>query len=243
LTIQQRTLIFDADDTLWENNVYFIEATEAFLDVLESRHLDREESRALLTENEKFFVKQNGYGTASFTACLVHTACSLVPDITDEEVMDIESLGNAIIEHDPMKLMPGVLEALQHLANQNRLFLLTKGEDGEQRAKLERSALTHFFEHVEVVPEKNVETYLRLIDVLSLDKDYTWMIGNSPRSDINPALAAGLNAILIPHPQTWEMEIEEIESPESDRLKIVESFSDLMSLFTQDTSTLTDAAE
>jgi putative hydrolase of the HAD superfamily len=243
LTIQQRTLIFDADDTLWENNVYFIEATEAFLDVLESRHLDREESRALLTENEKYFVKQNGYGTASFTACLVHTACSLVPDITDEEVMDIESLGNAIIEHDPMKLMPGVLEALQHLANQNRLFLLTKGEDGEQRAKLERSALTHFFEHVEVVPEKNVETYLRLIDVLSLDKDYTWMIGNSPRSDINPALAAGLNAILIPHPQTWEMEIEEIESPESDRLKIVESFSDLMSLFTQDTATRTHAAE
>ena len=243
MTISQKTLIFDADDTLWENNVYFIEATEAFLDVLESRRLDRDESRVLLTENEKTFVKQNGYGTASFTACLVHTARSLVPDITDEEVGDIENLGNAIIEHDPMKLMPGVLEALEHLANQNRLFLLTKGEDAEQRAKLERSALAHFFEHVEVVPEKNVETYRRLIDVLGLDKNHTWMIGNSPRSDINPALAAGLNAILIPHPQTWEMEIEEIESPESDRLKIVDSFSDLMTLFTQDSSTRRDAAE
>ena len=243
MTIQQKTLIFDADDTLWENNVYFIEATEAFLDVLESRRLDREASRTLLTENEKTFVRQNGYGTASFTACLVHTARFLVPDITDDEIGNIESLGNAIIEHDPMKLMPGVLEALEHLAGHNRLFLLTKGEDREQRAKLERSALAHFFEHVEVVPEKDVDTYRRLISVLGLEKDHTWMIGNSPRSDINPALAAGLNAILIPHPQTWEMEIEEIETPQSERLKIVESLSDLMTLFMEDTGVRADAAE
>lgn len=243
MSTQHKTLIFDADDTLWENNVYFIEATEAFLDVLESRHLDRDGSRAALTENEKTFVARSGYGTASFTSCLVHTARSLAPDITSEELEHIESLGNAIIEHDPMKLMPGVREALEHLASHNRLFLLTKGEDREQRGKLERSALAHFFEHVEVVPEKNVETYKRLIDTLHLDSAHTWMIGNSPRSDINPALAAGLNAVLIPHPQTWEMELEEIDRPDSEKLQIVESFSDLMTLFTHEPAIETDAAE
>lgn len=226
-----KNLIFDADDTLWENNVYFVEATEGFLDIMESERLDREEARRRLTEAERQFVSRHGYGTEAFTACLVHTARELLPHLSEDSISRVEGLGTAILQRDPMEVLPGVEDALRHLGGHNTLFLLTKGESKEQRDKLERSRLAHYFDHVEVVPEKNVETYRRLVTELRLEVERTWMIGNSPRSDINPALAAGLNAVLIPHPQTWEMELEEIADPESDRLSVVQSVGDLITLF------------
>lgn len=226
-----KCLIFDADDTLWENNVYFIEATEAFLDIMESGRLDREAARFRLLETERRSIPQHGYGTAAFTASLVRTAQELLPDLTPEQIDHVAGLGHAIMARHPMELLPGVEEALRHLKDHNRLFLLTKGEDTEQRDKLERSALTHYFEDVEVVREKDAAAYRALVERLDLDPALTWMIGNSPKSDINPALEAGLNAVLVPHPQTWEMELEEIADPASDRLQVVESVSDLISLF------------
>jgi putative hydrolase of the HAD superfamily len=230
----RKNLIFDADDTLWENNVYFIEATEAFLDVMEAGRLDREEARRRLTEAERGFVAHHGYGTAGFTACLVSTARELLPEISRESIDHVESLGRAILERDALELLPGVEQALRRLTDHDRLFLLTKGDDREQREKLARSQLAPYFEHVEVVREKDVNAYRALVDRLGLDPKWTWMIGNSPKSDINPALAAGLNAVLIPHPQTWEMELEEIENPQSERLRVVESVSELISLFTSE---------
>jgi len=227
-------LIFDADDTLWENNVYFIEATEAFLDVMERSRLDREEARRRLTEAEREHVARHGYGTAGFTACLVFTARELLPEISAESVAHVESLGRAILERDAVEVLPGVEEALRHLAAHNHLYLLTKGEDQEQRDKLRRSKLGRYFDHVEVVREKNEQAYQQLIERLSLDAKWTWMIGNSPKSDINPALAVGLNAVLIPHSQTWEMEMEDITDPGSERLRVVESVSELISLFTSE---------
>lgn len=227
----RKNLIFDADDTLWQNNIYFIEATEAFLDVMEAGRLDRDEARRRLSETEGRFIAAHGYGTAGFTASLVNTARELLPEIDEDAMRNVEGLGRAILERDPMEILPGVEDALEHLARHNRLFLLTKGEDSEQRDKLERSRLHVYFEHVEVAREKNVEAYSRLVDTLKLDVALTWMIGNSPKSDINPALAAGLNAVLIPHPQTWEMELEELAEPNSDRLVIVESVSELLTLF------------
>ena len=227
----RKNLIFDADDTLWENNIYFLEATEAFLDVVESDRLNREEARRRLTETERRFVAEHGYGTAGFTASLVHTARELLPEIDDEALRHVAGLGKAIVDRDVMELMPGVEESLRHLAEHNRLFVLTKGEDSEQRKKLEHSRLGSYFEDVEVAREKDVEAYTRLVDRWDLNPSLTWMIGNSPKSDINPALAAGLNAVLIPHPQTWEMEIEELTENSSGRLTIVESVADLLRIF------------
>lgn len=226
-----KNLIFDADDTLWENNIYFIEATEAFLDLMESGRLERERARQRLTEVERQFVARHGYGTAGFTASLLHTARELLPDIPPEALAHVEAFGRAIIERDPLEILPGVEDALRHLAGHDRLFLLTKGDDDEQRDKVLRSNLAGYFEHVEVVPEKNVDAYRAFVERLDLDPKWTWMIGNSPRSDINPALAAGLNAVLIPHPQTWEMELEEIADPTSERLQVIESVADLVDLF------------
>lgn len=229
-----KNLIFDADDTLWENNIFFIEATEAFLDLMENGWLDRTAAHRRLIDTERGSVAENGYGTAAFTSCLVATARELLPDIADEAISHIESLGQAIVARDPMELLPGVEDSLRHLSGHARLFLLTKGDDSEQRDKLERSKLARYFEDVEVVKEKNVEAYSALIQRLELDPTWTWMIGNSPRSDINPALAAGLNAVLIPHPQTWEMESARLAEADADRLQIVDSVSDLITLFTAD---------
>ncbi len=240
IDVLKKALIFDADDTLWENNVYFIEATEAFLDLMESGRLDREKVKTHLTETERRFVAQHGYGTQGFAASLVHTARELLPEVSDDTLAHVEGLGLAIMHRDPMELLPGVEDALRHLAGHNRLFLLTKGEDREQRDKLERSRLSHYFEHAEVVREKDVDAYRRLVRHLNLDPRSTWMIGNSPRSDINPALAAGLNAVLIPHPQTWEMEIEELQEAPSGRLTVVESVADLITLFTSQESSASD---
>lgn len=230
----RKNLIFDADDTLWQNNVYFIEAAQAFLDIMEEARLDREATRRLLTKTERQSVEKHGYGTLSFVQSLVRTARELLPEISQESIEHVEGSGRAIMARTSVELLPGVEDALRHLSDHNDLYVLTKGEDTEQRGKLERSRLGHYFQHVEVVREKDVEGYKALVARLGLNPETTWMIGNSPRSDINPALAAGLNAVLIPHPQTWEMEMEDLADAGSDRLTVVESLSDLITLFAGD---------
>ena len=228
-----KNLIFDADDTLWENNIYFLEAIEKFLDVMEAVRLNRDEVKRALTETERNSIAQHGYGSIGFTRSLVATARDLVPEISQETIAHVESFGRSVTDRDSIELLDGVEVALDHLALHNRLFLLTKGEDGEQRRKVERSRVAHHFEDVTVVREKDVSAYRELVDRLGLDPTVTWMIGNSPRSDINPALAAGLNAVLIPHADTWELELEEIaEEHHGDRLTVVDSMSELVALFT-----------
>ena len=109
---------------------------------------------------------------------------------------------------------------------------MTKGATAEQSGKVERSGLKEFFSVVEIVPEKNSATYREVVSKYSLPADSTWMIGNSPKSDINPALAAGLNAVFVPHGDTWILEHEEVVKVEApSRLLVVESFANLREHF------------
>jgi putative hydrolase of the HAD superfamily len=110
--------------------------------------------------------------------------------------------------------------------------LFTKGSHEEQRSKLERSGLRCWFHHCEIVKEKDRQAYEQLLRLREFDSRRTWMIGNSPKSDINPALAAGLRAVFVPHERTWGLEHEEIVA--SDRLYIVKSFADLTQIFVVD---------
>jgi putative hydrolase of the HAD superfamily len=109
--------------------------------------------------------------------------------------------------------------------------LLTKSDVEEQKPKVERSGIEGFFKGVVIVPEKDIEAYHRVVSELAIDPKLTWMIGNSPRSDINPALAAGLNAIYIPHPQTWHLEHEEIHNAGEGRILTFARFADLRASF------------
>jgi putative hydrolase of the HAD superfamily len=205
------TLLFDADDTLWENNIHFMEVTEHLQDALASFGIDRDAASSLLTETEKKNILAHGYGARSFARSIAETFEALCPSEQNGTVERLRSLAEGIFERDTVDLRPGAQEALGLLSLHHRLFLVTKGHEEEQRRKVAISGLSQYFDQVEIVHEKDVSVYSELIRRLELDPDRTWMIGNSPRSDINPAMAAGLKAVLIPHPNTWELELEELD--------------------------------
>lgn len=220
-------LLLDADDTLWENNVYFEQAIHAFLTFLNHSRLSREEVRAVLDEVERLM----GYGSANFTRSLVETYRRLAErDVLDEDVQQVRQLGERI-RTQPMQLLDGVQETLAYLAPRHDLILLTKGEAEEQRLKVERSGIEGFFRQAVIVPEKDVATYHQVVAEIGIDPHCTWMVGNSPRSDINPALAAGLNAVYIPHPQTWRLEHEDLNPEGAERLITLARFAELRGYF------------
>jgi len=219
------TLLIDADDTLWENNIYFERVMTEFIAKLGERGILAAHAQSALWATEQRNVKVTGYGSKAFCLSLHEVARefgspNLEPWITEQEKW--------ILEH-PIELMPGVRETLPSLRAQNHLILLTKGREDEQLGKLERSGLKEFFHAVEVVFEKSVETYRGMVEKHHLLPHDTWMIGNSPRSDINPAKAAGLRTVFIPHHTTWQHEIEEI-SPNGETL-VLESFAQLAEHF------------
>jgi putative hydrolase of the HAD superfamily len=224
------TLLVDADDTLWENNIYFIEVTERFLDEMESRGIDRETARAHLNDTERRNIPLHGYGSMAFAHSLGETFHALIPEHDGESAETLVALARAIHERDELEILPGVRDELAHLSEHARLILVTKGREAEQLRKIERSGLASYFSAIEIVPEKSSAAYRDIVERHELDPSRTWMVGNSPKSDINPALHAGLNAVLVPHPQTWELEIEDVE-PEHERLIIADAFGDLIALF------------
>ena len=185
-----RTLLIDADDTLWENNIYFERVTTEFVAALGQRnHPDRVEQ--LLRQTERRNVKVTGYGSKAFCLSLHEVARELGGADLEPWIAEKENW----IAHHPIELMPGVRETLPLLRAGNQLILLTKGREEEQLGKLERSGLSGFFHAREVVTEKSVETYRDMIAKHRLAPAQTWMIGNAPRSDINPAKAAGLGTV------------------------------------------------
>lgn len=231
MTDATSTLIIDADDTLWENNIHFEEATERFLDLVETRGGEREPARERLVHIERKNIPIHGYGTGGFTRSLMDT----LEEITGKRAsasdrQSILALG-ARVRRMPIQYLPGVKETLPLLKRRHRLILFTKGDQAEQRDKVERSGASSFFHEVEVTGEKRPDDYHRLLDAHGIERNSSWMVGNSPRSDINPALEVGLGAVYIPHPQTWQLEHEEVRSRKGARLKILETFSELLDHF------------
>jgi putative hydrolase of the HAD superfamily len=223
-------LLIDGDDTLWENNVYFEQAIEAFIDFLAHSSMSRDQVRAALDEVERINVRVHGYGSASFTRNLRETYERLAErDLQPRDIEHVLQLGQRIASQ-PVQLLLDVAETIRYLAGRHDLMLLTKGHPEEQRLKIDRSGLQPFFNATAVVHEKAEETYRTIVQERQLDPARTWMIGNSPRSDINPALAAGLNAVFIPHEHTWRLEKEEIVQADS-RLLTLRAFGQLRAHF------------
>ncbi|MFI7608224.1 HAD family hydrolase [Micromonospora sp. NPDC049366] len=225
-----QVLVFDADDTLWENNVVFERVIDDFLAWLEHPTLDRAEIRAILDDIERANTVTHGYGSKVFLRSLGECLERLrARPATDAERREIDRLAVALVEHK-VELMPGVAEALDELAGRHELLLLTKGERAEQQRKLDASGLLHHFRAAHIVPEKNVDTYRWLTREHDFDPAGAWMIGNSPRSDILPARAAGLNAVFIPNENTWVLEDEELDPTDARVLRLA-AFPDLLRHF------------
>jgi putative hydrolase of the HAD superfamily len=227
-----QTLLIDADDTLWENNVYFERAIAAFISYLNHHTHTPAEVRHALNAVERETILAHGYGLTSFTRSLLECFERLSPEPTTEEKRErVAGFARAIAEQE-IELLPQVAETLAELATRHRLILMTKGNHAEQADKLSRSGLAPFFNAVEIVGEKDPDAYHAVIARHELRPHTSWMIGNSPKSDINPALAAGLHAVFLFHKDTWTLEHAEINAaPEGQHLIELDSFAKLASIF------------
>ena len=227
---ERQHLIIDADDTLWENNIYFERAFEHFCDFLSHSSMSPVEVRAVLDEIEIVNNKVHGYGTANFTRNLTECYHRLVErDVQPADLEQIMSFTEQILHH-PIELIPDVQETVEYLATRHDLTLFTKGNPEEQKLKLDRSGLAIYFGHTAIVKEKDAAAYAELIQERSMDCRRTWMIGNSPKSDINPALEVGINAVFVPHEHTWRLEHEEVRC-DSGRLLQLTRFAELRHYF------------
>jgi putative hydrolase of the HAD superfamily len=227
-----QTLLIDADDTLWENNIYFERAIAAFISFLNHHEYSSAEVRQTLNGVERETILAHGYGLTSFTRSLVTCYERLSPaPVTEEKRERIRSFASAIVEQE-IELLPGVTETLGDLASRHRLILMTKGNHAEQADKLARSGLSALFSAVEIVAEKDPPTYRAVIARHELTPHTAWMIGNSPKSDINPALAAGLHAVFLFHKDTWVLEHASLDAPpQGQHLIELDSFAKLRTLF------------
>jgi putative hydrolase of the HAD superfamily len=227
-----QTLLIDADDTLWENNIYFERAIASFISFLNHHEYSPEQVREVLNDVERECIVSHGYGLHSFAHSLVRTFERLaVEPLTPALYETVNGFAHAIADH-PVEILQDVPETLQYLSERHHLILMTKGAITEQSGKVERSGLKDYFSAVEIVAEKDATTYRAVISKYDLPQDSTWMVGNSPKSDINPALVAGLNAVFVPHGNTWILEHEEVgEANPPSRLLIVENFAGLREHF------------
>ena len=227
-----QTLLIDADDTLWENNVYFERAIAAFIIYLDHREYSPAEVRQALNQVERETILTHGYGLPSFTRSLVTCFGRLSSEpMTDEKRERIEGFARTIAEQE-IELLPGVAETLAELSTRHRLILMTKGNHAEQADKLARSGLGATFAAVEIVAEKDPPTYREVIARHELTPHTSWMIGNSIKSDINPALAAGLHAVFLFHKDTWVLEHATLDPvPQGQHLLELDSFAKLAAIF------------
>lgn len=227
-----QTLMIDADDTLWENNIYFERAIDAFVELVAHPELSAREVRDRFDAFEASRIHTHGYGIDAFHASLLAGFQHLTGSPCTEAHTAALAACAMHVRGAEIEVLGGVAKTLATLAQRHTLMLVTKGSHAEQTGKLQRSGLLPHFTHVEVLREKHLAAYRDLLQRYDLQPAATWMIGNSPRSDVNPALAAGMHAVYLPHPSTWVLEQEAVVAAAQGRtlLQLV-SFSELLHHF------------
>jgi putative hydrolase of the HAD superfamily len=231
-----KRLIFDADDTLWENNIHYIKAAEDFADLMANLGYTKERVEQDFQTLEKKVVQDLGYGCENY----IFVLRTLFNQYNSEDknkntVSAFEKICfnfESHLHHTP-KIFPEVTSVLDHLNKKYPLYVLTKGNNEEQKRKLKNSDLLRYFQQAFVESEKDISTYQRILRENGWAASEMCMIGNSPKSDINPALRIGMCAVYIPYKYNWILEEEPLDSNQ-DRLKIVDSFADLPGLFIRD---------
>lgn len=226
-----QTLFVDADDTLWENNVYFDSVIDRTAGRLADFGLAAAHVRETLLGIERQRTAAHGYGSLNFGASL---------EVLCEQVGVGHALGDlrpflaaevAALRRKRLEILDEIPDTLAILRRRHRLVLFTKGNHDEQWDKVVRSGLRGLFHQVDVVREKDPDAYRDAAERLGACPDRAWMIGNSPKSDILPARAAGFGAVLVPHPATWALEAAALPTAPDPRCLRVTRFSDLLTLF------------
>jgi putative hydrolase of the HAD superfamily len=225
--MRPRNLIIDCDDTLWENNRYFMEAHGKFVELMAGRGYDRARADSLLLRLEMENVPRYGYGAKSQAMSMADVYRILEPEPDDEVLGAIEAIGEAVFNH-PVSLLPGVWETLPRLFERYRMVMFTKGNPVEQMGKIDKSPVKGYFHHFKVVGEKDPDTFRGMLREFGMEAHETWMIGDSPRSDIMPALANGVKSVYIPFSMTWGLEHQTL--PASEQIITVDGFDRLAEL-------------
>lgn len=198
-------IAFDADDTLWHNESNF-QATEKQFAQLLAAHHPEDSIRQRLFATEMRNLRHFGYGVKGFILSMIETAIELTGgDVRGSEIQRIIEWGHAMLSA-PVELLDGVPETIAALSGNYRLMLLTKGDLFDQESKLARSGMGEHFAAVEIVSEKNTDTYRRVIARAGVEPQRFLMIGNSVKSDVLPAIEAGAAAVHIPYFTTWAHE-------------------------------------
>ena len=224
------TLFVDADDTLWENNIYFEAVVADYLALVERHGCPPEQARARLIEVERERVGRFGYGIANFQASLELACRSLAGHSATIDTGPIAGLC-ALMRRRAGTHLAEVAATLRSLAGRHRVVLLTKGDGDDQLGKVARSGLRRHLHQVDVVPEKDVAAYRDVLRRHGAVPERSWMIGNSPKSDVLPALGAGLGAVFVPHPATWSLELTDLPAPHTPRYIVLDRFRDLLDRF------------
>ena len=225
-----KVVAFDADDTLWENQLYFDEAEDRFSEAL-SAYGDAEYVKKELFKTEMQNMGTLGYGVMAFTLSMMETALRLSRDTIPASALHrIYDIGRELLAN-PATPYPEVEETLETISSTRpyKLIVITKGNTTDQENKLERSGLTRFFSHIEIVPDKTEEAYRKIIDVLGIRTEELLMVGNSFKSDIAPVLKAGGYGVHIPANSTWQHEVaEEFDHPGLFRIKEFKELLDII---------------
>jgi len=210
---------FDADDTLWINETYFRDTEEKFaalLDGYETKNKIDQELFKMEIKNLDLY----GYGIKGFMLSMIESALEISNNkVAQATIREILNLGKKMISH-PVELLDGVKEVLEQLKDRYRLIVLTKGDLLDQERKLERSSLSTYFHHVEVLSDKKEENYLNLLEHLEINVKEFLMIGNSLKSDVLPIVNIGAQAVHVPFHTTWQHEEVSVEEKNDNYLTI-----------------------
>ena len=219
---------FDADDTLWHNEPYFLEAQQNFWHMMED-FLPAHASGAELNKTEVQNIALYGYGIKAFILSMIEAAIRISEGrITAKGIETIINYGKEMLDK-PVELLPDVEEVLKQLHGRYKLVVATKGDLLDQERKLVKSGLAEYFHHIEIVSDKTEPEYEKLIRHLDINPNQFLMIGNSLRSDVLPVLNVGGHAIHVPYHTTWAHEQIDFEI-KHENFHEMESLADLPKL-------------
>ena len=219
---------FDGDDTLWKSQDFY-DAAQAEFERIIGRYVDLADARVheRLLAIEASNIHVFGYGAKGMTLSMIEAAIAMTDArISATDLQRIVDLGVAVLEH-PVELLPGIVDAVAEVAKEFTLLLVTKGDLFHQEAKIAKSGLGDWFHRIEIVSEKDVPTYRRVLDEVGIRPDQFLMIGNSPKSDIEPVLALGASAVYVPYHLLWAMEQGQGFDASSPRLRQVATAAEI----------------
>ncbi len=223
---EAKLLIFDADDTLWESALYFRRAEEDFVALMQSLGFDPEEIREEVQVKDSERLIHTGYGARPYIDTLRRILESKVNPTTPYMHAQLDIILNLLLNH-PLILQPGVIKTLNTLTKLSKqMIVYTMGEKEHQSDKYIRSGITHHFADCVVVPLKTTDSMLELLNRFSVHPDEACMIGNSPKSDINPATACGVNAIYFRRSNGWQAEQTNLLHPQL--IETVSNFKEIL---------------